>query len=327
MSKSDKPSKPGLIQTGKERFATERERTVERIDEARKRSGLVDALARAWEHDTAVGGGLMACALAFRLFLFMVPFVLVVVTALGESTRVAQASPSTLASKAGISGVLAKSVVSTGDMSHSGRLALLAVGSYALFSTAKSLVTTLVASHCLIWRVPKPAMKKAKAALTFIAFITITLASSAYLGKLRHAAPAPGFFLTLASIALPLVAWWWASYRLPHDDVPVWALLPGALIFAVGIEALHLFSVYYSGARAASKSQTYGAAGIALMVLAWAYVAGRLVTFTALVNATLWRRFAEREWPDGVRPEHPPKGPRSVSTLVDWIRSAVGLLR
>jgi len=327
LSDPEAPSKPGLIQTGKERFATERERMVVRIDEARKRSGLVDAMARAWEHDTAVGGGIMACALAFRLFLFMVPFVLVVVTALGESTKVAESSPSAMASKAGISGVLAKSVVSTGDMSHSGRLALLAVGTYALFSTAKSLVTTLVTSHALIWRVPKPAMKKAKAALTFIAFISITLASSAYLGKLRAAAPAPGFFLTAASILVPFFAWWWASNRLPHDKVPVWALLPGAVIFAVGIEALHLFAVYYSGARAASKSQTYGAAGIALSVLAWAYVAGRLVTFTALVNSTLWRRFVEREWPDGVRPEDASTSPRSISTLFDWVRSAAGLFR
>lgn len=299
-----------------------------RIDEARKHSGLVDAGVRAWEHDTAVGGGLMAGALAFRLFLFMVPFVLVVVTLLGESSKVADASPTDLAQRAGISGVLAKSVVGTGDMTHSSRLVLLAVGSYALFSTAKSVVATLSASHALIWRVPKVPMKKAKAAVGFIGFVAVLLGASAYLGKLRAAAPAPGLALTVASVLVPLIAWWWASKQLPNDDVPVWALLPGAVVFALGIEALHLFSVYYISARVTSKSETYGAAGIALSVLAWAYIAGRLVTLTALVNATLWRRYAEREWPDGIRPEAQPSVVRSkVSTLVDWVRSAIGLLR
>ena len=80
----------------------------------------------------------------------------------------------------------------------------------------------------------------------------------------------------------------------------------------------------------ASKSETYGALGIAVSVLLWTYVAGRLVTGTALVNATLWRRFTESQTSRGEPvPELAAAGSLASRAVVlwAWLRAAFGLLR
>ena len=38
--------------------------------------------------------------------------------------------------------------------------------------------------------------------------------------------------------------WLWVSTLLPHADVPLRALVPGAILMAVGAQIVHLFTVY-----------------------------------------------------------------------------------
>ena len=53
---------------------------------------------------------------------------------------------------------------------------------------------------------------------------------------------------------------------------------------------LTLLTTYWIGHIVARKSSTYGAIGIALAVLLWVYVLGRIIVASAGVNAALWRR-------------------------------------
>jgi len=88
--------------------------------------------------------------------------------------------------------------------------------------------------------------------------------------------------------------WWWATTKLPHGDAPDWALIPGAVLVAFGFQVLHLVTVYYVASQVSGRSQTYGVIGVALSVLAWAYLVGRLVIMSSTLNATLWARTKER---------------------------------
>lgn len=318
--------KVGRIARLKGRVESERDRAQAWVDEARGRIGIVDGLVRAWEHDAEVGGGLLGGALAFRLFLFMVPYVLVVFTLIGSAATVADSSPTDMAHKAGISGLLAKGIFTTSTLTSTHQVVLLLLGTYAMVSAARSVVATLVASHCLAWRVPRTKLKGIVPALTFIVFVTATALLSSYIGELRRAAPAPGIALTATWFLVPLVAWWWASVHLPHSDAPTWALLPGATLFGVGIQALHVFTVVYVGRSVTSKSETYGAVGVALAVLAWAYLAGRLVSASAVLNAALWRRFQENH-PEQVEALTHGDGVTRRQVWMAWVRSASGLIR
>ena len=322
------PPRPGRLAAGKARLSAERSKLQHRYEEARSRSGLLDALGRAWEHDSQVGGGLLGGALAFRLFLFMVPYVLVVFTALGAASKVASSSPNEMAHLAGISGVLAKGIFTTSSLTNSHRLVLLAVAGWATLSAARSVVKTLIEAHRLAWHVGPLKVKNWLPALVFIGFVTAVTLATSYIAKLRAAAPAPGLALTIAWIAVPVVAWWWASAKLPHGEAPLWALFPGSVLFAVGLQAMHVFTVVWMSHQVSHKSETYGALGVALSVLAWCYLIGRLVSGSAVLNAALWRRFEELH-PDQVEAAASRElGDQSrFRLMLAWVRSAAGLIR
>ena len=291
----------------------------------RQRSPVADGLARAWEHDSAVGGGLMAGALAFRLFLFLVPFVLFMFTLLGSASTLAESSATDMAKRAGISGVLATGIVNTESLSGGQKWVILLVAGYAMLMAARSVVSTIVAATCLVWQIPRVRIKKFRPALLFIAFITIVSWLTSVLGQLRSAAPAPGIVLTVAWLAIPLLAGWWLMAHLPHRNAPVWAVLPGALVLGIGLQLMHVFTVVYISRSASSKSETYGVVGVALATLLWCYVAGRLLIATAVINAALWRRFETRN--PGYENETKQSPTSPISRMLGWLRSSLGLLR
>lgn len=274
-----------------------RTRASETAENLSKRSAIFDGLYRMWKHDGEVGGGLMAGALAFRLFLFLVPYVLFVFTALGTASKVAATSPTEMAKKAGIAGVLATGVVNTNSLTTNQKLVIMLVAGYAMVMAARSVVSTIVASMCLVWQVPRIRIKKFRPSLLFIIFISIVSWLTTELGYLRASLPAPGIALTVAWLAVPLLAGWWLAAKLPHGNAPTWALLPGAVVFAIGLQLMHVFTVVYVAGSVTSKSETYGIVGISLATLLWCYVAGRLAIGTGVINAALWRRY-EREHPD-----------------------------
>jgi len=100
------------------------------------------------------------------------------------------------------------------------------------------------------------------------------------------------FALTLYTL-VPFALWWVVSWWLPHGDSDPLALVPGAAVFAVGVELLHVFTVVWIPHSLDSKSEIYGAIGIALVLLFWAYLFGRLMTLAASLNVALWRRRTE----------------------------------
>ena len=65
-------------------------------------------------------------------------------------------------------------------------------------------------------------------------------------------------------------------------------MLPGAVLFGVGVQLLHLVTVVWIAKSLESKSETYGALGAALTILLWAYLLGRLITAAASLNTVVW---------------------------------------
>ena len=59
---------------------------------------------------------------------------------------------------------------------------------------------------------------------------------------------------------------------------------------AIGADVLQLLTTYWIGHLVARKTSTYGAVGIALAVLLWVYILGRIMVGSAGLNAALWYR-------------------------------------
>jgi uncharacterized BrkB/YihY/UPF0761 family membrane protein len=75
--------------------------------------------------------------------------------------------------------------------------------------------------------------------------------------------------------------------QLPHRDVPWHALLPGAALVGVGLLFVNVFNVYVTTRLVEGRADTYGALGIATALLLSLVIVGRLMVFSAELNALL----------------------------------------
>ena len=80
------------------------------VDAARADHQSVDVAYRLVERDSSIGGGLLAGALAYRLFVFLLPTALLLVSGLGLYAGSVDKSPSEVAKDAGLHGLIASEV-------------------------------------------------------------------------------------------------------------------------------------------------------------------------------------------------------------------------
>jgi uncharacterized BrkB/YihY/UPF0761 family membrane protein len=293
-----------------DRLKAEQARVVDRLGRSRRaleakrpNSRFLDATLGALERDVAAGGGVLAGALAFRVFLFMVPYVFLVVVVFGLGASATDQDPGSLARDSGIGGLAAKAFAGIGDLSTGQRVLSLVVVGFALLLATRSLLKVLRVVHALVWhtRVGKPpSMARAAGALVLV--VTAALAVSVLVGKLRGVSFLAGLVGMMLFVFIPFVVWLFVSWRMPHAPEARWtALIPGALFFALGLEVLHLVTVYWIARQLEHKTDTYGAIGFALALLLWAYLLGRLITSAAVINETLWARDQDRRRAHGAR--------------------------
>ena len=268
------------------------EETWARVEDARPRIPALDAAfdVRTWDQE--VGGGLLAGALAFRLFLWLVPFAFVLVLTLGSLVRDDVLTQQDLAQRFGIAGVVARYVGDASQRSASNQVFLLLLGLYALYLASLGSVRALRVTHLLAWRMPITRFHGTwRAALWFVVVTTLFTLATSMINALRDAQPGPSILLLLALAIGVGGVWLFASWKLPHpDDVPLQGLVPGALVFALGTGVMHFVTVLWYAHKVAHSTELYGALGAAVGLLAWLYILGRLTIASAVVNASLWRR-------------------------------------
>ena len=95
---------------------------------------------------------------------------------------------------------------------------------------------------------------------------------------------------TIALVLLYAAVALWMMNLLPHADAPLTALVPGAVLVALGVQAMHLVVALYLGPKLGRSSELYGSLGVATVILLWLYITARLLTASAFLNAALWER-------------------------------------
>lgn len=269
-----------------------RGRIAKRAERERRVHGSLDAVLDMYDRDAEVGGGIMAGALAYRLFIWMLPLALVAVAGLGIAADAAGTTPREAADSMGFAGLVSSSVA--GAARSSARWYALLVGVPVLLLATSSVLRTLLVSFRLVWTelrsaVPRPT---AKVTLQLAAVLLGFVACSALASAAREASGLVGL---LAILVIPIpygLLWLLTSARLPHGGVPWPGLIPGAIVFGIGVELLHLVTAYGLAPAAQSKQGTYGSLGIAAALLLGLFFVSRLIVATAVVNATLWERRA-----------------------------------
>jgi membrane protein len=263
---------------------------AERAEAERSNHGSLDAAFDVAERDSEVGAGIIAGALAYRLFIWLLPFGLVLVAGLGIAAGASSESPQAAAKSVGLAGLVSNSIASAAK--GSARWYALAVGIPVLLYTTRSLLRALIVAHRLAWTdlraaAPKPTVRATVRLLVLLSgyFVLTGLASTA-----RHSSFPAGLLVSLILLVPYGGLWLLVSVRLPHREADWRALLPGALVFGVGGELIQVVAAYFIAPWSLSKQGTYGALGIAAALLFALYVVGRLMVGTAVLNATLWDR-------------------------------------
>lgn len=284
---------PGRLARTRARVAT----TRARVEAARTTVPAVDTAFEAGLRDREVGGNLLACAVAYRLFLWILPMSLVFVAALGFLVEADRESPEDLARDAGLSAYVASSVADAADQASKGRWVLLVGGLVALFIASRAGVEALRAVHARAWGVPyRKAPRPLLAALGFTGFTLLCVLVTVSGNWARSESEGLGLAVRLGVVAVYAGLWLVCSLRLPRAEEAPWtALLPGVLLLTVAAQLMHLATVFYFARRITSASELYGGLGSAAAVLLWLYLLGRLVVGSAVLNATLWERRRARD--------------------------------
>ena len=268
------------------------ERLAERAQDERSRHTSVDAVFEMVDRDSEVGGGIIAGALAYRLFIWLLPLALVVVAGLGLAADASTESPEEAAKSLGMQGLVSSSIASAANSPN--RWYALLIGMPVLVWATRSVLRVLIGAHRLIWGDPRRAAPKPKVGATFrllallVAYGVVSAAASA----IRAWSPGPGLAATLFALVFYAALWLLVSVRLPHHGTPWTALIPGALVFGLGIELIQVVIAYFITPYAIAKQGTYGALGVAAALLVALFLVSRLAVAAAVVNATLSERNA-----------------------------------
>ena len=260
-----------------------------RTEAARASHASVDLAFSLIERDSRIGGGLLAGALAYRLFVLLLPTALLLVAGLGVYADTVDQSPGHVARKVGLHGLIASQVATTASGRARGIVFILMVPA-VLYATAK-LYRALAIIHAIAWQGSGRGTRVTPRGVGLLgAAIATALFATEIVGWLRRQDSFGGFVAVLVYILLLGGAWLLVSTQLPHRGVRWTALLPGAVLVGVGLLFVSVFNVYATTRLVEDRANTYGALGIATAVLFSLVLVGRVMVVSAELNAAIDER-------------------------------------
>lgn len=278
-------------QTWQARLRALRSDAQSRLEASRSASRGVDTAFVTTDRDRTVGGNLLACAIAFRVFIWLLPFALVITAGLGFLHASTSGDPQHLAEELGLGRSVIAVVGDSAEQAERSRYVMLGIALIGLYTAGSAGAKTTTAVYRLAWGLP-PSRRRGGplASLAFTGALLVIIGLGLLAQVLRERIPGLGLSATIIVAVIWTLAWWGLSAALPHRSARITALFPGAALMGAGTQALHLVTVYYLSRKIDSASELYGGLGVAATLLLGLYFFSRLVVASALLNATVWER-------------------------------------
>ena len=237
---------------------------------------VVDVVLGTLRKDRQGAGWVLSSALAFRLFLFFLPLLLVTIGVAGFASEVVDARSANQA--AGISGGLAKEVTAAFQQPGLTRWFAVLLGLFGVLVAGRSLSRVLYAASATAWGLPVGRRAPLRA-VGAVAGLVATIGVIAILvNRVREAAGlGPATLSFVPALVIYAFAWLGVSMFLPRSTRDPGALLPGSLLVALTITVMHAVSEFYLPDRLDRASQLYGAFGTTVVTLGWFFILGRAV--------------------------------------------------
>jgi uncharacterized BrkB/YihY/UPF0761 family membrane protein len=111
----------------------------------------------------------------------------------------------------------------------------------------------------------------------------------------------PGVLAPVLTFAPLAALWLWVSLQLPHRDAPWQALVPGALLVAIGFQVLHEAIGHFLVPKLEKSTSLYGSLGATTTLLFFMYMTAVLVVSAPVLNSSLYDelRIRQRQEPQG----------------------------
>jgi len=262
-----------------------------RVEQARSRHSSIDLGFVLVERDSQIAGALLSGALAYRLFVLLLPSALIFVSGIGLYADTVDKSTSTVAREAGLHGLIASQVASTAAGSARWLVFIVFIP-VALYATVK-LYRAIAIMHAIVWYQSGRGVRVTRnGVVVFIFGLLLNLAAAELIGWIRRTDQVSGAWALLVYLVIIGGAWLAVSTQLPHGTVRWTALIPGAVLVGIGALFINVFNIYVTTRLVEDRADTYGALGIAAAVLFSLVLVGRLMVVSAELNALLADRRA-----------------------------------
>jgi uncharacterized BrkB/YihY/UPF0761 family membrane protein len=239
---------------------------------------------RALERNRRVAASVLAGGIAYRLFLWLLPFGLIIGGALGlmDADGVEEAVAS--------GGLPAAVVDLIGDVARAAESDwwwLLGLGVPLLLFAGHTGAKAVQLIHSLVWDEPPPRTNPLQTSLAFTGVLFAVMAVVALTWWIRDESWLVDLLAGVLMIVPLTGLWLWVSLRLPHGDARWQALLPGALVVAIGFQVLHGLVINFLVPRLEKATTLYGSLGATMTLLFFMYFVGRLVVTAPVLNSSL----------------------------------------
>ena len=279
---------------------------IDQAESRRSDNPAVEAAFGVIEANRRTAASLLAGGLAYRLFLWALPFALFSAAAFRLVADAVEMSNSELAKDLGMGAAMAGTVGKAAGETGKSHVLLLIIGLVLMLWASKSVWKSLCISSELAWGMRQagrqellPAERPSSLKPTLVvagSLLGLSLLNAAT-SVLYRGTIVTDLFALMLTVLVIVGVFTWAGRALPHPDgVPLWHFIPGALAFALGMMLLRLITAVYLAGRLERADDLYGALGIAAVFMAFLDLAGRLVMMWLIVNAE-WHRAHSTDQP------------------------------
>ena len=236
----------------------------------------------------------VAAAVTFQAFVSLFPLLLVIVGVLGLVAEHGDVDVSgRIIGNLGLSGAAAETIDNAVATARDSGAVAGPIGLVGLLWSGLGLVNALQYALNQAWQVEERGLKdKAVGMAWLLGAALLFVGASAVTTVLNWL---PGFAAPLGilfGVAVNFGLWLWTFTLLPNRDLPWRAHVPGAILGAIGMEALKMLGGIYVPRAVANSSELYGTLGVVFALLAWLLFFGRLIMYSAVLNVVLWERKA-----------------------------------
>ena len=262
------------------------------LESRRSRSRLIDTSFHALERNKRIPASLLASALAARIVVYVIPFMVLAVVATGVYSSAYNFDPVDTAREAGMPGLLAGAVEDSTQASRGFQTLTLVSMALVTIWTADSLAKLVRRIHALVWATPMRHPRFRWMLPVTVIGLSISSLASARAGESAQEWPALIRAGELVfEIALVSGIWLLVSHYLPHDPaMRGWRhLIPGALLVGLGVTAMKAAMVLYLAPRAVALAERYDEVATAIVMLTWGYWIAFIIVFAAGLNAAMFR--------------------------------------